>query len=193
METDKLFQTSLKQHIATFSKLQEIHRPIEKSAAILIEALKQNNTIFTCGNGGSASDAQHLTAELVGRFERERKALASVCLNTDTSVLTAIANDYGYENVFSRQLQGVGCKSDILIAITTSGSSPNIQAAVLTALENQMSVIILTSQKATWPELVNHPDICLLKVPSSITASIQEAHIFIIHFLCRVIDQEFCQ
>lgn len=157
---------------------------IEKTAKILINALKNNNKILICGNGGSASDAQHFAAELTCRFETDRQALPAIALTTDTSALTAIANDYGFENIFSRQVEALGNKGDVLVAISTSGNSPNVLKAIDTAKQKQMQAIALTGKDGgKIKELENN-----IIVPSETTSHIQESHILIIHIWCKLIE-----
>lgn len=188
---NNLFDLCLSNHLKTFNDLGKNKQSIINAAKLVVEKLNDNKIIFTCGNGGSASDAQHLSAEIVGRFEIERRSLPSICLNTDTSVLTAISNDYGYENVFSRQISGIASRGDVLFAISTSGQSPNIRAAILTAIENDMDVILLTSAKFDWEFITKKSNVIIVKVPSVKTAHIQEAHIFLIHYICKIIDEAY--
>ena len=173
---EKLIQDHL--FLATKLDLQAI----EQAAKLLIETLRNGNTIYIAGNGGSASDAQHFTAELVGRFNKERSPYSAVCLNADTSVITAIANDYGYDQIFKRQLHGLACMGDIFIGITTSGQSKNVLNAIELANINGLKTICLTGEKPTEAKL----NIC---VPSNNTARIQEMHILIIHILCQLIEE----
>jgi len=161
---------------------------LEKTANILINALKNNNKILICGNGGSAADAQHFAAELIVRFETERKALPAIALTTDTSILTAGANDYGIDTLFSRQIEGLGNKGDVLIAISTSGSSPNILKAIEAAKKKGMEVIGLTGRDAGKMKSLPIQNII---IPSQTTARIQEAHIMAIHIWCKLIDSAF--
>jgi D-sedoheptulose 7-phosphate isomerase len=139
-----------------------------------------------CGNGGSAADAQHIAAEFVGRYETERRALPAIALTTDTSALTALANDYGFERVFARQVEALAQPGDCLIAISTSGNSPNVIAAVMTARSLGCRVIGMTGAKGK--KLASLSDACLM-VPSDRTARIQEAHITIAHIWCELVDE----
>ena len=152
------------------------------------ETLEAGNKILICGNGGSAADSQHIAAEFVGRFKLERKALPAIALTTDTSVITAIANDYGFEQIFSRQVAALGTENDLLIAISTSGNSKNVLHAVSQAKENKMFVISLTGQKSS--SLQSQSDLCL-NVPSNNTALIQQAHIGILHIVCDIAERTF--
>src|SRR2546428_10114433 len=162
--------------------------PIARATEIMVKCLLANGKILACGNGGSAADAQHFSAELLNRFERERPGLAAIALTTDTSTLTAIANDYEYEQVFSKQLAALGQAGDVLLGISTSGSSKNVARAVSAAHEREMRVVALTGRgggensKLLTPEDVN---IC---VPHSQTARIQEVHLLTLHCLCDGID-----
>ena len=166
------------------------NKEITSSAKVLVKTIKQGNKILICGNGGSASDAQHFAAELIGRFKLDRRAFPAISLNTDTSAITAIANDYDYSKVFSRQIEGIGNKGDLLFAISTSGKSRNIIEAALTARIKQIKVIGLTVAKNS--KLEKCSDICI-KAPSEITSHIQELHITIIHLLCILIELEILE
>ena len=161
---------------------------VEKASRIAIETLKNGNKILLCGNGGSAADAQHIAAELTGRYKSERRGLPSIALTTDTSALTAIANDYGYERVFDRQLEALANEGDLLIAISTSGNSPNILSALKTARELGCQTIGLSGRDGG---LMN--DACNLNVviPSEDTPRIQEMHILVGHTICQAIDDAF--
>ena len=164
---------------------------IEIIAAIAGEistALKHDGTIYLCGNGGSAADAQHIAGELVGRFTRERKALAAVAFSTDTSVLTCIANDYSYEQVFARQAEALVRKGDILWAFSTSGSSANVIAAVRTAREKGAGIIAFTGRKGS--ELEQISDICFCADAES-TARSQEIHQLAYHIICDLVESDF--
>lgn len=161
---------------------------IARAAELMRDAVLAGKKVLLCGNGGSAADAQHIAAELVGRFVIERRPLAAIALTTDTSALTAIANDYGYEHVFSRQVDALGAAGDVLIAITTSGTSKNVVAAVEVARQRGMKVIGLTGAKGA--AFVAGCD-AGVAVPSTVTARIQECHIAIGHLLCEVLDEAF--
>lgn len=152
------------------------------------QAIKNGNVIYFMGNGGSAADCQHLAAELVGRFVKERKGLSAVALTTDTSILTAVGNDYGYDEVFSRQIEALVRPNDIVIGITTSGNSKNIIKAIGKAKETNALTIGFTGKNGG--ELIDICDYCLV-VPSNNTARIQEAHILIGHIICEIIDEEY--
>lgn len=155
---------------------------------VLFGALANNAKILACGNGGSAADAQHFVAELVGRFERERLPLAALTLNTDTSILTAVGNDYGFDEVYERQVNALGQPGDVLVAISTSGNSPNVVRAVQAAQQREMHVIALTGKGGgVIGELMTAHDVHLC-VPHDRTMRIQEAHIVLLHALCDGID-----
>lgn len=157
----------------------------------LIDRLSQGHKILSCGNGGSAADAQHFASELVNRFVVERAALPAIALTTDSSILTAIANDYHYQMVFARQIQALGQPGDILLAFSTSGNSPNILAAVKAAQEKNLSTIALTGQTGGQLKAMLTAEDTLICVPSTVTARIQESHLLIIHCLCDLIDHHF--
>ncbi|KZY90884.1 phosphoheptose isomerase [Oleiphilus sp. HI0130] len=161
---------------------------LDQSIALCVEALRDDKKILFAGNGGSASDAQHLAAELVGRYRYDRESLAAIAITTDTSALTAIGNDYGYEDVFSRQLSGLGQEGDVLVAISTSGNSGNIVKAIEVARKKGIKVIGMSGEKGKLKEL---SDTCLA-VPAPLTATIQEAHIMLGHILCDGIEQALC-
>ncbi|QYO66181.1 SIS domain-containing protein [Leptolyngbya sp. 7M] len=181
------FERSINEHIAVFSELLKDHREvIEECGELLIRTVKAGNTILFCGNGGSAADAQHIAAEFVGRYETERIALPAIALTTDTSALTALGNDYGFERVFARQVEALAKPGDCLIGISTSGNSPNVIAAVMAARKKGASVIGMTG--ANGKKLASLSDKCLM-VPSTRTARIQEAHITVGHIWCEMVDK----
>ncbi len=163
---------------------------IAAAAEAIIKSLKQGGVVYICGNGGSAADAQHIAGELVGRFARERKGLAAIALTTDTSVMTSISNDYGYENVFARQLEALAKKGDILWAISTSGSSPNVVAAAELAKEKGACVLAFTGRPESKLERV--ADICFCAADKS-TARSQEIHQIAYHIICDIVEQNFCE
>jgi len=185
--TNDVFEFTLKQHIGVFEEILSNDREnVENCAQLLFETFKKGNKVLICGNGGSAADAQHIAAEFVGRYETERKALPSIALTTDTSALTAIANDYDFERIFSRQVEALAVEGDCIIAISTSGNSPNVISAVMTARNKGCSVIGMTGMKGK--KLASLCDKVIL-VPSERTARIQEAHITIAHIWCELIDK----
>jgi len=157
---------------------------IKNAAQLCIDALARGNKILLAGNGGSAADAQHIAAELVGRFEKERPGLPAIAITTDTSALTAIGNDYGYNFVFSRQVQALSRQGDVFIGISTSGNSANIIEAVKAAKEAGVTTICLTGNGGKLPELCD----AAVQVPSARTATVQESHIMIGHLLCALIE-----
>ena len=161
---------------------------IARAAALMTECLLADGKILACGNGGSASDAQHFSAEMVGRFERERPELPAISLSTDTSILTAIANDYDFAQVFAKQVRALGGAGDVLLAISTSGNSASVVGAVDAAHERGMHVVGLTGKGGgKVGELLTADDVHVC-VPHSVTARIQEVHILAIHCMCDAID-----
>ena len=188
--TDVL-NASLDEHSEVISKLRDISLDSVRSCVdVLSDTLNSGKKILICGNGGSAADAQHLAAEFVGRYEVERRALSAIALTTDTSSLTALANDYSFDRVFARQVEALGQKGDCLIAISTSGTSKNIIAAVMAARNIGCTVIGMTG--ANGKKLASLCDQCVI-VPSARTARIQEAHITIFHLICEMIDRQFAE
>lgn len=179
-------ESSLREHQSVFSDLLASGMDeIRKCAREITNALAQEKKILLCGNGGSAADAQHIAAELLGRFESERRALPAIALTTDTSALTAISNDYGFDNVFSRQVAGLARPGDVLVGISTSGNSPNVNSAVMTARGIGCRIVGLTG--ASGKRLASLCDAAVI-VPSTRTARIQEAHIAIGHIWCELVD-----
>ncbi|UCD38511.1 MAG: SIS domain-containing protein [Fidelibacterota bacterium] len=181
-------QTVFKEHLEVIRALEErqvgeIERLIKKGA----EIVRNGGTIFFCGNGGSAADSQHLAAELVGKYELERNALPAIALTVDTSTLTSIGNDYGFEDIFHRQLLGLGKAGDLLVAISTSGNSPNVLKAVQTA--RQMGIFTTGLTGMGGGQLAGMCDLAIV-VPSNRTSRIQEAHIIIGHLMCQYIEEE---
>jgi phosphoheptose isomerase len=163
---------------------------ISKAAQLMIAALNSGNKILCCGNGGSAADAQHFSAELLNRFERDRKSLPAIAITTDSSTLTSIANDYDYHQIFSKQIEGLGKPGDVLLAISTSGQSENIVRAIQMAHQNKMTVVALTGKNGgKIPSHLSQND-SELRVPSEATARIQEVHILVIHCLCDLIEHQ---
>ena len=162
--------------------------PIANAVELLVNALTNGSKIMACGNGGSAADCQHFAAELVGRFERERPGLAAIALTTDTSALTAIGNDYSYDEVFSKQVYALGQPGDVLLAVSTSGNSKNVVRAIEAAHEREMLVVTLTGKGGGKMKTMLGEDDVDLCVPHDKTARIQEVHILTIHCLCDGID-----
>ena len=186
-------QARTAQHFLDNIKVQQVaakELPVTVAIAVLamVECLNAGGKIMACGNGGSAADAQHFAAELMGRFERERRELAAVALTTDTSILTAVGNDYSYDQVFSKQVRGLGKSGDILLAITTSGNSKNVIKAVEAAQAMGIKVVALSGNGGGQLNNVLGANDLLLAAPSSRTARIQETHLVLLHALCDGID-----
>lgn len=183
---EKMFDDS----IATKQQAKTVLvEPIANAVTLLINALEDNKKTLICGNGGSAADSQHFAAELICRFERERPSLPSIALTTDTSAITAISNDYSFEEVFARQVAGLGQQGDVLIAISTSGNSENIIRAIAVAHEKGMAVLALTGRDGgKISALLKDSDI-EIRVPTESTARTQEVHILTLHCLCDQIDE----
>lgn len=181
------FSDSIQTKIKAADALAE---PIVKAADMLVAALLAGHKILACGNGGSASDAQHFSAELLNRFETERPGLPAIALTTDTSTITSIANDYDFQQIFSKQLRALGQPGDILIAISTSGNSPNIIQAIQVAQAAQIKTIALTGKQGGDIAGILGPDDQEIRVPAENTARIQETHILVLHCLCDLIDKQ---
>jgi D-sedoheptulose 7-phosphate isomerase len=163
-------------------------QPISQAIELMFGALSNGNKILACGNGGSAADCQHFAAELVGRFERERFPLPALALTTDTSILTAVGNDYSYKDVFAKQVQAFGQAGDVLLAISTSGNSANVLAAVEAALEREMRIVAMTGKDGgQLAKMLTDADVHI-NVPHARTARIQEVHLVTIHCICDGID-----
>ena len=173
---------------AKYAAAEALTRPVCDAAQILLNCITSGGKVLACGNGGSAGDAQHFAAELVGRFERERPGLPAISLATDTSILTAVGNDYGYQQVFSKQVQALSQPGDVLLAISTSGNSGNVIAAIEAAHEKDMAVIALTGKGGgRIGAMLSDRDMHIC-VPHDRTARIQEVHLLVIHCLCDAID-----
>ncbi len=177
--------------IETKQQAQDVlAEPIARAVEVIVDALRRGNKVLSCGNGGSAADAQHFSAELVCRFERERPELAAIALTTDTSALTAISNDYDFDEIFAKPIRALGQNGDVLLAISTSGHSPNIVRAIEAAHDKGLHVVALTGRDGgRMTELLQDHDV-EIRVPSEITARIQEVHLLTIHCLCHQIDDE---
>ena len=183
-----LIKKSLESHADLFGRILDgAISNIERCAELIFETFENGGKVLICGNGGSAADAQHIAAEFVGRYETERKALAAIALTTDTSALTALANDYSFERVFARQVEALARPGDLLIAVSTSGNSPNVNAAVMTARQTGCRTLGMTG--ANGKKLASLCDECLM-IPAERTARIQEAHITIAHIWCEIIDDK---
>lgn len=188
---NKQIQDAIQIHKKMIAELEANNiETIAAAAGIITRALKQDGRVYICGNGGSAADAQHIAGELVGRFERQRRGLAAIALTTDTSVITAISNDYGYENVFAKQIEALVKHGDILWAISTSGDSPNIIAAAKAAKKKGASILAFTGRDNSKLEQI--ADICLCANDRS-TAHSQEIHQLAYHIICGLVEQSFCQ
>ena len=171
-----------------YAAAEVLSKPIADAVDTLIGCITAGGKVLSCGNGGSAGDAQHFAAEFVGRFERERPGLAAISLVTDSSILTAIGNDYDFDSIFAKQVQALGQPGDVLLAISTSGDSPNVVAAIGAARAKDMSVIALTGHKGgRVRELMTETDV-LICVPHDRTARIQEVHLLVLHCLCDAVD-----
>ncbi len=181
----KTFNEELNQHIAVMKLAERCSESIETAAKLLMETFARGNKILLCGNGGSAADAQHIAAEFVVRYEKKRRALPALALTTDSSILTAHANDFDFDSVFARQIEALGNAGDTLIAISTSGNSKNIIQAAQIARAKNLNVIALTGE--TGGALIDVANLTIT-VPSTVTARIQETHILIGHYWCGVVE-----
>jgi D-sedoheptulose 7-phosphate isomerase len=182
-------ERSADEHIEVFEKFRTYGLDVVRECAdLVIQTFKRGGKLLICGNGGSAADAQHIAAEFVGRYETERVGLPAIALTTDTSALTALANDYDFERIFSRQVEALATAGDCLIAISTSGNSANVLAAVMTARKKGCTVIGMTGEKGT--KLAGLSDICFMS-PSIRTARTQEVHITAAHMMCELVDDAF--
>jgi D-sedoheptulose 7-phosphate isomerase len=182
-----LLSSALQQHIATMQQLLESSLPkIEEAGRLICDALTSGRKILVCGNGGSAADAQHIAAELIGYYENQRRSWPAIALTTDTSALTAVSNDLGFEQVFARQVAGLAQPGDVLIAITTSGKSKNVLRAVEQAKQVDCKTIALVGAAAETLALLCD---VVVAVPATRTSRIQEAHITIGHLWCEMVDQ----
>lgn len=181
-----IFERGLQEHLELFRDLAPLSAPIGQAAALICGALRGGGKLMLCGNGGSAADSQHIAAEMAGRFVNDRRPLAAVALSTDTSTMTCIANDYTFDEVFSRQVMGLGARGDCLLAISTSGNSRNVVRAAETARTAGVHVIgLLGKGGGALRTMCDVP----IVVPSQVTARIQEAHIFIGHTLCALVEE----
>ena len=184
-DRETVFGKAIAEHLDVIHGIEEQTELLETVARVMAEALRRGGQILWCGNGGSAGDSQHLAAEIVGRFRRERRGLAAIALTTDTSVLTSIANDYGYEAVFARQVEALGREGDVLVGISTSGNSHNVICALETAKAHGLTTVAFTGEGGgRMAALVDH----LFAVGSRDTARVQEAHILAGHMICDWIE-----
>jgi len=185
-----IFGKAIEEHLEVVRQVLVQQDVLESISLAMVATLRAGGKILWCGNGGSAADSQHLAAEIVGRYRRERRGLPSVALTTDTSILTAVANDYGYDAVFSRQVEALGKPGDILVGISTSGNSRNVLAALETARSQGLVTVGFTGAGGgKMAEVTDH----LFVVASSDTARIQEAHILVGHMFCDWIEQDWVQ
>ena len=185
--TDPNFLNNLKEHLSLFQQLGDLDAAVDQAIRACVQSLQAGGKLMFCGNGGSAADSQHLAAEFTGRFIKDRPPVAAIALSTDTSALTCIANDYSFEAIFSRQVQAIGKPGDCLIAISTSGNSGNVLAAVAAAKALGITCIGLLGRDGG--KLKPQCDVSIV-VPSQVTARIQEAHILIGHSLCGAVEQQ---
>ena len=182
------FSQSIEAKIAAADQLPE---SIAQAAELMVNALSNGNKIMSCGNGGSAADAQHFSAELLGRFELDRPEFPAIALTTDTSALTAIGNDYSFDEIFSKQVKGLGQEGDVLLAISTSGNSSNVAKAMEASYSRGMKVVALTGKSGGQMAKMLQAGDVEVRVPATRTAYVQECHIVVIHCLCDLIDQHF--
>ena len=187
MEAVTLYEKAIHDHLMVVEQLKSQHKLFEEIAGQMIAAIRFGKKILWCGNGGSAADSQHLAAEIVGRFRRERRAWPSIALTTDTSILTAIGNDYGYDAVFARQVEALCQPGDVLVGLTTSGNSPNVCHAIECARALGAFTVGMTGEGGG--KLAAMADACL-RVASRETARIQECHILFGHMLCDLVESE---
>lgn len=171
-----------------YAAAEVLTRPVSEAAQVLLNAITSGGKVLACGNGGSAGDAQHFAAEFVGRFERERPGLAALSMSTDTSILTAIGNDYAFDQIYAKQVQALGQPGDVLLAITTSGNSANILEAIDAAHQKDMVVVALTGKGGGKVHHVLREGDIHICVPHDRTARIQEVHLLVIHCLCDAVD-----
>jgi D-sedoheptulose 7-phosphate isomerase len=181
------YERALAEHLSTFHALASLRPQVEQVAGVLAASLVAGGKVMLCGNGGSAADSQHIAAELTGRFRKDRAPLGGIALTTDTSALTSIANDYAFDQVFERQVRGLGRAGDCLIGISTSGNSPNVIRAVQAAQE--MGIVAIGLLGRDGGRLASMCDHAVV-VRSDTTARIQEAHIFVGHLWCELVEQQ---
>lgn len=181
------FNDSIQTKIAAVNVLVS---PITQASELMVQSLLAGHKILSCGNGGSAADAQHFSAEMLNRFEVERPSLPALALTTDTSTLTSIANDYSYNDIFAKQIRALGQAGDVLLAISTSGNSANVISAIQAAHDRNMVIVALTGKDGGMMTSLLHADDVEICVPAQSTARIQETHLLVIHCLCDLIDQQ---
>ena len=188
----KIFESEINKHISSTDLfLKNNFEDFKKFLNFVIKTLKKGNKIILFGNGGSASDAQHIAAELVVKYKKKRKSIPAISLSTDTSTLTAIGNDFSFNDIFSRQLESIGKPGDIAIGITTSGKSKNVINALKLAKKKKITSVILTKKKYPNKKQIEKVSNLILGVPADETARIQELHILVGHLMCAVIDEVF--
>lgn len=177
-------------HLEAIEAVRDAEPQITEAVAAIASCIRDGGTVLFCGNGGSAADAQHLAAELVGRFARERNAWPAQALHANTSVLTAVGNDYGFDRVFARQVEAFGRPHDVLVALSTSGSSPNVVEAISVARDRGMTVVGLTGGTGG---VVGEMSSVHINIPFDSTARVQEAHILIGHVICGLVEESLCE
>ena len=185
----EIIEQRFEEHLRLVQKVRnskKLIKDIALAAAMMKVALASGHKIMFCGNGGSAADSQHWAAEIVGRFQKERKGMPAIALTVDTSILTAIANDYGYDRIFARQVEALGSTGDVLVAVSTSGNSANVLAAVAEAKSKGIKTIGMTA--AGGGKMAEVCDVCLV-IPDKVTARAQEVHGLIGHILCEIVEE----
>lgn len=189
MDIHHRIQEHFKQSVeAKINASEVLGTPIANAAELMVKALLDGHKILCCGNGGSASDSQHFAAELINRYERERPSLPAIALTTDTSTLTSIGNDYSFDEIFSKQIRGLGQPGDVLLAISTSGHSKNVVQAIAAAHDREMPVIALTGKDGGDIGRMLRTQDVEIRVPAHKTSRVQEVHLLVIHCLCDLID-----
>lgn len=181
------FTESIQTKIAAADALAE---HIQKASEMMVQSLVDGNKVLSCGNGGSACDAMHFSSEMLNRFERERPSLPAIALTCDMPTITSISNDYHYNDIFAKQVRALGQKGDILLAISTSGNSRNVINAMESALARDMTIVALTGKDGGEMAGLLGPNDCEIRIPSNVTARIQEVHLLVIHCLCDYIDRK---
>jgi len=188
-EKRRLITRSIDEGIEAKRSLHFLSPEIERFSSMVTEAIRKGNKVLICGNGGSAADAQHFAAEFVTKFRQERKHLPAIALTTDSSILTAIINDFSGEEIYSRQIEALGNEGDVLVGISTSGKAKNVRNALIKARENGLKTIALTSTSPLGGEFASLADLGVA-VPSHTTARIQECHIAMLHIVMELVDKE---
>lgn len=189
MDIHHRIQEHFKQSVeAKINASEVLGTPIANAAELMVKALLDGHKILCCGNGGSAADAQHFAAELINRYERDRPSLPAIALTTDTSAITSIGNDYSFDEIFSKQIRGLGAPGDVLLAISTSGHSKNVVQAIAAAHDREMPVIALTGKDGGDIGRMLRTQDVEIRVPAHKTSRVQEVHLLVIHCLCDLID-----